>query len=98
MGAYGCIAGNLLVTVDAGGPAHPCSHLPHTLGRVEELPRTWETNRWRLAFLERCRSREGRCASCGSLEICGGGCDAVSHYYGAGVTEPDPGLACGSGR
>lgn len=40
-GAYGCIAGTLLLTVDLEGFVRPCSHLGLQVCRVEDLPAFW---------------------------------------------------------
>ncbi len=93
-GAYGCIAGDLLATVDPEGLVHPCSHLDFTVGRVEDLPALWhERSAW-AGFRNRSSGLSGKCTRCGVRDLCRGGCAVVNSYYGIGLDQPDPGLAC----
>jgi len=94
MGAYGCIAGRLLVTVDQQGMVRPCSHLSQVLGPITRLPHLWyERDLW-SDLRERSPAEETRCSSCDLQRLCGGGCLAVNEYYSLGAGDPDPDLAC----
>ncbi|MEW6242943.1 MAG: radical SAM protein [Bacillota bacterium] len=92
-GAAGCIAGDLLLTVDGDGMVHPCSHVSLTLGHVSEFPDAWHGPLLQ-SLRARSASLEGRCAACDVSRLCGGGCLAVNEYYGLGMTQPDPDLRC----
>lgn len=96
LGARGCIAGELLVTVDEAGLIHPCSHLPHAGGAVRDLPGRW--NHAEQVFPgfsdRRTISPAGACGSCGVLSLCGGGCPAVTVRHGGSADDPDPDIAC----
>jgi radical SAM protein with 4Fe4S-binding SPASM domain len=94
LGACGCIAGDLLVTVDVDGMVHPCSHLDLIVGPVEHLPRLWtEEGAWK-GFRRRFLSLRDKCAACPVREKCRGGCAVVNQHYGLGLEEPDPDIAC----
>ncbi|MGI6666567.1 MAG: SPASM domain-containing protein [Bacillota bacterium] len=95
LGAYGCIAGDLLATVDPDGFVHPCSHLDVTVGRVEDLPSLWTDRSLWSAFRDRDSRLTGKCSRCGVRDLCRGGCAVVNAYYGLGLDQPDPELTCG---
>ncbi len=94
LGAYGCIAGDLLATVDPDGLVHPCSHLDFTVGRIEDLPSSWTDGSAWGAFRDRDSRLTGKCSRCGVKDLCRGGCAVVNAHYGLGLDQPDPGLAC----
>jgi radical SAM protein with 4Fe4S-binding SPASM domain len=91
-GASGCIAGRLLVTVDAQGFAHCCSHLNQVICHYTELPDGWHNSPVVQAFRERSTGLEGRCGICERRSICGGGCAAVNEFHGLSLESPDPDL------
>lgn len=95
LGAYGCIAGDLLATVDIDGFVHPCSHLDVTVGRVEDLPSLWTDKSVWSAFRDRDSRLTGKCSMCGVRDLCRGGCAVVNAHYGFGLDQPDPELTCG---
>ncbi|HHW26849.1 MAG TPA: radical SAM protein [Firmicutes bacterium] len=88
LGAYGCIAGDLLVTVDPEGMVHPCSHLDFIGGRVEDLPGLWTDKSVWDAFRNRDSCLTGKCSRCGVR------CAVVNAYHGLGLDQPDPELTC----
>lgn len=94
LGASGCIAGHLLVTVDIAGMVHPCSHLDTRVGPVEKLPELWKNDTAWKGFRGRHLSIQAKCASCSLCELCQGGCAVINQYYGIGLTEPDPDICC----
>ncbi|MCL6581375.1 MAG: radical SAM protein [Firmicutes bacterium] len=94
LGATGCIAGELLCTVDAEGSLHPCSHLDMTFGRVGSLRRAWLESPVLAALRGRARPDSGPCRECPSADLCRAGCPAVSLGAGRGLGAPDPDLPC----
>ena len=94
LGASGCIAGHLLVTVDIAGMVHPCSHLDTRVGPVEKLPELWKNDAAWKDFRGRHLSIQAKCTSCSLSELCRGGCAAINQYYGIDLTEPDPDISC----
>lgn len=94
LGAYACIAGDLLATVDPEGMVHPCSHLDFTVGRVEDLSALWDDDAAWGAFRDRGSRLSGKCSGCGVRDLCRGGCAVVNSYYGLGLDQPDPNIAC----
>lgn len=90
LGARGCIAGDLLLTVDAAGMVAPCSHLP-PIGRLEDLPGLWQDSP-RLAGLRE-RLPAG-CSGCPNADLCRGGCAAVAALHGELPHASDPDLPC----
>ena len=91
-GASGCIAGRLLMTVDAQGFVHCCSHLNQVVCHYTELPHGWHQSPVVQAFQERSTGLEGRCGICERRSICGGGCAAVNEFHGLSLESPDPDL------
>lgn len=94
LGAFGCIAADLLVTVDVEGMVHPCSHLDFTVGHVEDLPDLWKVDSAWRGFRKRSSRLMGKCGSCSVSELCRGGCAVVNEYRGLAITEPDPDIEC----
>ena len=94
LGASGCIAGRLLVTVDTAGLVHPCSHLDTRVGPVEKLPELWKNVAAWKDFRGKHLPIQSKCASCSQRELCQGGCAAINQYYGKDLTEPDPDIGC----
>ncbi len=94
LGGYGCIAGQLLVTVDTSGLIHPCSHLDFTVGVVEDLPELWKRNELWKGFRDRASILKGKCSRCPVRELCRGGCAVFNQHNNLGFDEPDPDIAC----
>lgn len=94
LGGYGCIAGQLLVTVDTSGFIHPCSHLDFTVGVVEDLPELWKRNELWKGFRDRASILKGKCSRCPVRELCRGGCAVFNQHNNLGFDEPDPDIAC----
>jgi radical SAM protein with 4Fe4S-binding SPASM domain len=94
LGASGCIAGQLLVTVDSDGIVHPCSHLDFGVGPVEDLPDLWRHDNVWGGFRDRESILAGKCVGCGVKDLCRGGCAAVNEFKGLALSEPDDGIKC----
>lgn len=98
LGAFGCIAGHLLVTVDVEGIVHPCSHLDICAGPVEKLPALWKDGGVWQGLQTRHLSMQGKCVTCPRCELCRGGCVVVNQYRGQSLMEPDPDIVCQFGN
>ncbi|MHC4866169.1 MAG: SPASM domain-containing protein, partial [Planctomycetota bacterium] len=90
MATYGCEAGNVLLGVSSNGAVSGCSFL-HSPGlSVFDLGST----RARAAHFEKIRTWPQRapepCRNCEYLDICKGGCRAVSQYVTGDFDSPDP--------
>lgn len=94
LGAYGCIAGHLLITVDMEGMVHPCSHLNVVIGSVEELSESWRNSQVLNGFRTRVLRMNGKCTACAFTELCRGGCAVINQYYSRELEEPDSDIAC----
>lgn len=87
---YGCEAGNVLVGVRSDGRVSGCSFLPPSDLSVFDLEATWTStpqfDRWRTWPARACEP----CKSCAYLDICKGGCHAVSAAVLGDGDRPDP--------
>jgi radical SAM protein with 4Fe4S-binding SPASM domain len=90
MATYGCEAGNVLLGVRSNGAVSGCSFLPASTLSVFDLPDAFyhhpafqRSRTWSLRASEPCRS-------CDYLDICKGGCHAVSQYLTGNFDSPDP--------
>ena len=86
---YGCEAGNVLLGVRSDGRFAGCSFLSGSES-ILDLPRLWSGSE----HLARLRSWTARapepCRSCDYLELCKGGCRAVSEVVAGDRFAPDP--------
>jgi radical SAM protein with 4Fe4S-binding SPASM domain len=86
---YGCEAGNVLLGVRSDGTFAGCSFLAGEES-IFELPRLWNGSE----HLSRLRTWTERapepCRSCHYLDICKGGCRAVSRFVAGDSHAPDP--------
>jgi len=94
LGVYGCIAGNILLTVDENGLVHPCSHLNFVICKIEDLKESLEKNNLLNYFRERNKYLKGNCENCGVKDLCFGGCLAINEFYGLNYFEKDPDIYC----
>jgi radical SAM protein with 4Fe4S-binding SPASM domain len=86
---YGCEAGNVLLGVRSDGRFAGCSFLKGEES-IFDLPRLWSGSE-QLTHLREWSSRAPEpCRSCGYLEICKGGCRAVSEFVAGDFSAPDP--------
>jgi radical SAM protein with 4Fe4S-binding SPASM domain len=86
---YGCEAGNVLLGVRSDGRFAGCSFLAGEES-ILELPRLWSES----GHLSRLRGWADHapepCRSCDYLDICKGGCRAVSGFVAGDFHAPDP--------
>jgi len=86
---YGCEAGNVLVGVRSDGRFAGCSFLSGEES-IFELPGVWNSSP-HLGSLRSWTDRAPEpCRSCPYLEICKGGCRAVSKFVAGDLNAPDP--------
>jgi radical SAM protein with 4Fe4S-binding SPASM domain len=87
---YGCEAGNVLLGARSDGTVSGCSFLPGLGLSVFDLGANWEEHQ----ALRRLRTWTERapepCRSCEYLEVCKGGCRAVSLHVMGDIEAPDP--------
>lgn len=90
LGMLGCEAGHHLASVDSVGRVHACSFLED--GRILHggLAAEWDSAEPLVRYREYRRHAAEPCASCTYLEICGGGCRAVSRFLTGDPFRPDP--------
>jgi len=90
LATFGCEAGNVLLGGRSNGQISGCSFLDGTSLRVFDLKEAW----YKSDELGRLRGFAGQmidpCASCDYLDICKGGCHAVSNYVTGDISLPDP--------
>lgn len=90
MATYGCEAGNILLGIRSDGTVSGCSFLKSSGLSVFDLPAAsrrqssfGRVRTWTQTAPEPCRS-------CAYLDICKGGCHAVSEYVTGNFDSPDP--------
>jgi radical SAM protein with 4Fe4S-binding SPASM domain len=86
---YGCEAGNVLLGVRSDGRFAGCSFLSGEES-ILDLPRLWNGSEHLLRLREWSDRAPEPCRSCGYLEICKGGCRAVSEFVSGDFSAPDP--------
>jgi len=90
MATYGCEAANVLVGARSDGRVSGCSFLPDEGISVFQLKDAWNDH----PRLQRLRTWTQRicepCASCAYLDLCKGGCHAVSASVTGNEDAPDP--------
>lgn len=90
LATFGCEAGNVLLGGRSNGQVSGCSFLENTSLSVFDLPEAWDKSH----ELEKLRSFDQGiaepCAGCDYLDICKGGCHAVSQYVAGDISSPDP--------
>lgn len=94
LGAAGCIAGDLLLTVDSAGTVRPCSHTGLAAGHTRDYPAAWHVHPTLVQLRGRAERLGGRCQNCDVRDLCRGGCLAVNEHYGLSWEAPDPDLSC----
>ena len=94
---HGCEAGDSLGSVDADGRLAGCSFLAPVEGKATRvLTETWQSNP-ELARLRGYRAAAPEpCVTCPALDLCNGGCRAVSAFPAGDPHRPDP--ECPRGR
>lgn len=88
---YGCEAGNVLLGIRSNGAVSGCSFLENTGITVFDFPQAFHNNpdvfsesrKWTEQAAEPCKS-------CKYLDICKGGCHAVSKFILGDYGKPDP--------
>ena len=89
-GVNGCEAGNELIAIHPDGAVSACSFWQRSACDVSELRETWDTlPEWR-EFRDWDRDPPPPCSDCKYLEICKGGCRAVTLALTGRSDLPDP--------
>ena len=86
---YGCEAGNVLLGVRSDGRFAGCSFLSGEES-IFDLPRLWNDSEHLAGLRNWIDQAPEPCRSCEYLDICKGGCRAVSSFVAGYSTAPDP--------
>ncbi len=86
----GCDAGNWLIGVSPDGTASPCSFIEGSDIELNKLKKTWEDGDTFKEFRFWQKDNQTACKDCKYIDICKGGCHAVSHFLTGSYSEPDP--------
>lgn len=86
---YGCEAGNVLLGARSDGRFAGCSFLEGE-ENILELPRLWSGSQHLQALRQWPDRAPEPCRSCDYLDICKGGCRAVSKFVAGDMYAPDP--------
>jgi radical SAM protein with 4Fe4S-binding SPASM domain len=86
---YGCEAGNVLLGVRSDGRFAGCSFLSGEES-ILKLPSLWNNSEHLLALRQWPSRAPEPCRSCDYLDICKGGCRAVSKFVSGDFYAPDP--------
>jgi radical SAM protein with 4Fe4S-binding SPASM domain len=86
---YGCEAGNVLLGVRSDGRFAGCSFLSGEES-IFDLPQLWNGSEHLLRLRTWADQAPEPCRSCDYLEICKGGCRAVSAFVAGDSYAPDP--------
>jgi radical SAM protein with 4Fe4S-binding SPASM domain len=87
---YGCEAGNVLLGIRSNGMVAGCSFLPGTGLSVFDLEGATDEKTGYAKITDWLKNAPLPCASCKYLNICKGGCHAVSAYAAGDFNKPDP--------
>ena len=90
LGAYGCEAGNILVGARSDGTVSGCSFLPGTGLTLFDLSERWASDPVLGHFRHWRRRAPSPCNTCTYLNLCNGGCHAVSAFLTGDPDRPDP--------
>jgi len=93
----GCSAGTRVANIDARGNVYPCQFArspEFRVGNIRDRPfsRLWaDAENPALALFRKKEVKlKGRCASCASRDLCGGGCRVRAHAAGGDFLAEDP--------
>ena len=91
LAVYGCVGGDFLIGAKATGQVSACSFASAPPGRprVSELGDYWDRDDAFPRF-RGWRQTAEPCRSCDYLELCRGGCGAVSRHLAGDERAPDP--------
>jgi radical SAM protein with 4Fe4S-binding SPASM domain len=90
-GVAGCWGGDMLLGVRPDGMVNACSFAPVEPRSVLDLPTWWDNPEVFAPFRAWDQTPDEPCASCAYLDLCRGGCRAVSLALTGSLTAPDPG-------
>ncbi len=90
LGMLGCEAGHHLASIDATGRLHGCSFLDGGERLEGGLAAAWDISPAIVPYRTYRDRAQEPCRSCSYLDICGGGCRAVSAFVNGDPMTPDP--------
>ncbi|MBF0227239.1 MAG: RRXRR domain-containing protein [Desulfobacterales bacterium] len=86
----GCDAGNWLIGVDPKGNALPCSFIKTGAIPIDSLKNIWEERETFGKFRLWNKNPDPLCSKCDYLDICKGGCKAISIFLKNSYEAADP--------
>ncbi|MFH1759555.1 MAG: radical SAM protein [bacterium] len=86
---YGCDGGNILLGITHDGRVAACSFAQND-EYIDDLNNFWETSKHLNDFRNWPQKAPKPCSSCDYLDICKGGCHAVSLHVSNDFYAPDP--------
>ena len=86
----GCDAGNWLIGLNASGMASPCSFIETHDIPIADLAKKWSSQETYAEFRNWPELNDSICKQCDYLNICKGGCHAVSLHVSGSLLAPDP--------
>lgn len=86
----GCDAGNWLIGVNPDGIASPCSFIENEDIPLDQLAESWSNPATFSTFRDWKKGNDVICKKCKYLDICRGGCHAVSYFVSGSLFAPDP--------
>lgn len=90
MATYGCEAGNVLWGIRSNGSISGCSFLPSSGLSISDLSERHGNSKQLNTFSGWIGRAPQPCIDCDYLDICKGGCHAVSQIVGGDIEMPDP--------
>lgn len=90
LATFGCEAGNVLLGGRSNGQISGCSFLDSTSLSVFDLKEAWGHSPELTRLRGFAQQMVEPCASCAYLDICKGGCHAVSKHVTGDISSPDP--------
>jgi radical SAM protein with 4Fe4S-binding SPASM domain len=90
MATYGCEAGNVLLGIRSNGTVSGCSFLKSSGLSVFDLGQGLRREGTFERITDWVQKAPQPCMSCDYLDICKGGCHAVSEYVTGDFSNPDP--------
>ncbi len=90
LGMLGCEAGNHLLSTNSAGKVAPCSFLPVLEKTSAQVAKEWLDEPTLQAYRTWTDHPLAPCDTCPALDLCRGGCHAVSLALGGEWRNPDP--------
>jgi radical SAM protein with 4Fe4S-binding SPASM domain len=86
----GCEAANYLINITPEGDVSGCGFIKSDGLHSSDLQNEWDRDGFLRELRRSYQQLKEPCNSCKYLEICRGGCKAISEYYTGSLYHPDP--------